>query len=91
MKKINIKSQTGSVTLYTIIALTVISIILISLYYRTANKQAADLEVSQEIKAVYEKDVNNINEIYDNLVSSPINNMDNNTINNTANNTLNSI
>ena len=69
MKK-NIKSQAGSVTLYTVIALTVVTIILVGLYYRTVNKQKADLEVSQQIKATYESEVNNVNEVYNGLVNS---------------------
>ena len=66
--RINIKSQKGSVTLYTIIALTVVTIVLVGIYFSIVNKQKSDLEVGQQIKAIYEKDVNNVDDVYTNLV-----------------------
>ena len=69
MKKI-FKSQKGSVTLYVAITFVVVTIILIGIYFSVINKQNTDLAVSQQIKATYEKDVNNVNEIYDNMIDS---------------------
>ena len=40
---------------------------MIGLYFRVTNKQKADLEVSQEIKAIYEKDINDVDRVYTDL------------------------
>ncbi|MCL2859430.1 MAG: hypothetical protein FWF46_02430 [Oscillospiraceae bacterium] len=75
MRKI-FESEKGSVTLYTIITLTVVTIILVGIYFSIINKQKSDLEVSQQIKAIYENDVNNVDNIYNNVA---VENNDDNT------------
>jgi len=66
---INFRSDKGSVTLYVLTAMSLVIISLIAVYMHVANKQVTQLEVSEQIKAVYEKDFNNINLIYDSLIS----------------------
>lgn len=69
MKKLlNYKSELGSVSLYALVAMLILLTILLSLYIYNAQKQAQNLEVTKQIKNIYEKDVNNIDNVYNNLV-----------------------
>ena len=66
---INFRSDKGSVTLYVLGAMSLLTITLVALYMPATNKQITQLDVSEQIKAVYEKDLNSVNLIYDALVS----------------------
>lgn len=66
---INYKSEKGGVTIYVLSAMVILIIALISIYVSLNNKQMAQLDVAEQIKSLYEEDINNMNEIYDNLVS----------------------
>lgn len=65
---INLKSEKGGVTVYVLVAMLILTVTLISIYISITNKQITQLEVSEQIKAVYEKDMNNIDGVYNNLV-----------------------
>lgn len=64
---IKLKNQKGAITLYALVSLLVLSIILLSIYLYNANMQLAGLDVTSRIKAIYEKDVNNIDQVYNEL------------------------
>ena len=66
---INFKGDKGSVSLYVISAMSLVTITLIALYMSVTNKQITQLEVSEQIKSVYEKDLNNVDLIYNELVN----------------------
>lgn len=67
--KINMKSERGAITIYVIMAMLILTITLIALYVSITNKQISDLETAEQIKSIYEKDMNNIDVIYNNLVN----------------------
>jgi len=66
---INFRSDRGSVTMYVLAAMSFLTIALIAVYMSVTNKQITQLDVSEQIKSVYEKDINSVNVIYDALVS----------------------
>jgi len=66
---INLKSEKGGVTVYVLAAMLLITIMLMALYVSTANKQVTQLEVAEQIKFIYEKDLNNIDSVYNGLIS----------------------
>ena len=68
MKKIF--SESASVSLYALIAMIIIISILFGVYSYYAQKEIQNLDVTQQIKNTYERDLNSINEIYENLVFS---------------------
>lgn len=68
MKKIvNYKSETGSVSLYALVSMLILLTILLGIYIFNSQGQAQNLEVTKQIKTIYEKDLNNIDSIYNNL------------------------
>ncbi len=67
MKKI--KSERGSMTVYVIIAFLFCMAIMMNLYWTSTNNQITVLQAVQRVKAIYEDDVNNIDEIYENINS----------------------
>ena len=67
--KINLKNEKGAVSLYVLLAMFLITITLVSLYVSLSNEHLTQLDIAEQIKATYEKDMNNINEVYDNLVN----------------------
>lgn len=68
MKKI-LKNEQGSVSLYALMAMLILLTILLSVYVFNSQKQSQNLEVTKQIKTVYEKDVNNIDNVYNNLIA----------------------
>ena len=62
-------SEKGAVSLYVLLAMLLITITLVSLYVSLSNEHLTQLDIAEQIKATYEKDMNNINEVYDNLVN----------------------
>ena len=69
MDKLN--SEKGGITLFVIVALLFAVTILIVTYWRSTNYQVSVLQSEQRIKEIYGKDVNNVNEIYDEVSSVP--------------------
>lgn len=67
--KINLKNEKGAVSLYVLLAMLLITITLVSLYVSLTNKHLTQLDVAEQIKSIYEKDINNIDNVYNNLVS----------------------
>lgn len=64
----NIKNEKGSLALFVTIAMLFFMAFLLALFFSTANEQKTQLAVTARIKEIYEKDVNNIDEIYDTFV-----------------------
>ena len=67
--KINLKNEKGAVSFYVLLAMLLITITLVSLYVSLTNKHLTQLDVAEQIKSIYEKDINNIDNVYNNLVS----------------------
>ncbi len=67
--RINLKNEKGAVSLYVLLAMLLITITLVSLYVSLTNKHLTQLDVAEQIKSIYEKDINNIDNVYNNLVS----------------------
>lgn len=63
------KNQRGSVSLYALVAMLLLLTILLGIYVYNSQKQAQNLEITKQIKSVYEKDVNNIDNVYNNLIA----------------------
>ena len=75
MKKI-IFNEIGSISLYALIAMIILISVLFGVYTYYSQKQIQNLDVTQEIKSVYERDLVNVNEIYNNIVAQqPVNNV----------------
>ena len=66
--KEKMRSERGSISLYVLVAMLITLIILLGVYTVNSQKQAQDLEVTKQIKSIYEKDVKNIDAVYDSLV-----------------------
>lgn len=66
----NINSERGSLTLFVTIAMLFFMMFLLALYVSTTNEQKAQLAITARIKEIYEKDINNIEEIYNNFIGT---------------------
>lgn len=64
-----LKSQKGGITIFVIVAFLFTMIILISIFWKNTNYQVTVLQAEQRIKATYGNDVNNVDKIYDNIIS----------------------
>lgn len=64
-----LKSQKGGITIFVIVAFLFTMIILISIFWKNTNYQVTVLQDEQRIKATYGNDVNNVDKIYDNIIS----------------------
>ena len=64
-----LKSEKGGVTVFVIIAFLFMMTLLISMYMNNVNYQITTLQAEKIIKETYGKDVNNVNEIFSNMVS----------------------
>jgi len=62
-----LKNERGSISLYALIAMLILITILLGMYIYNTQKHAQNLDVTNQIKTIYEKDVNNVNEIYYNM------------------------
>ena len=67
--KIDFKSEKGSATIYVLSTMLVLIMLMTFVLISTTNKQIAGLDVSEGIKSTYEKDINNVDVIYNALVS----------------------
>ena len=68
MKKRLIKEK-GSASLFVLITVLFFIVFLISMYGYITNSEVTQLEQISKIKDIYEKDVNNVDDIYDKLVA----------------------
>lgn len=66
--KINLKSEKGAISLYVLLAMLLITITLVSIYVSLTNEHLTQLDVAEQIKLTYEKDMNNIDDVYNNLI-----------------------
>ena len=67
MKKI--QTESGSISVFVIIAFIFCMTLLINLYWTSTNYQVTVLQAEQRIRDVYAEDVNNIDEIHSRLLS----------------------
>lgn len=67
MKKI--KEEKGSITLFVLIAMLFFVMFLVGRYMLTANSESSQIAESTRIKEIYEKNVNNIDDVYKTLVN----------------------
>lgn len=65
-----LKEQKGAVTLYVLATIILLTTLVLSLYMYNANQQVTNLETTRQIKDIYEKDVNNIEQVYQNMVNA---------------------
>lgn len=65
----NLRSNNGSITLFILIAIIFFLAIVINLYINSKNHEQAVDSYIEEIKREYEKDINNIDEIYEQEIS----------------------
>ncbi len=66
--KINLKSEKGAISLYVLLAMLLITVTLVSLYVSLTNEHLTQLDIAEQIKSTYEKDMNNIDDVYNNLI-----------------------
>lgn len=62
------KSQKGSISLFVLLSMLFFSIILVGIYVSNSNKVITQKETSDRIKEIYEKDVDNIDGIYESIL-----------------------
>lgn len=68
------KNEKGSISLFVLIAMIFFSIYTLAIYNSISNSQVVQLKANERIKEIYEKDINNVDAIYSNIIS----NMDSN-------------
>lgn len=66
----NMKNEKGSLALFVTIAMLFFMAFLLALFLSTTNEQKTQLAVTARIKEIYEKDVNNIEEIYNTFIGT---------------------
>ena len=66
---VNLKSEKGGVTIYVLVSMLILAITLNAVYILVTIKQVTQLEVTEQIKATYEKNLNNIDAEYNELVT----------------------
>lgn len=66
---INLKSAKGGVAIYVLVSMLILSITLMVAYVLVTNKQEMQLEIAEQIKASYEKDMDNIDMVYNRLIA----------------------
>ena len=62
------KSQKGSISLFVLLSMLFFSIILVGIYVSNSNKVITQKETSDRIKEIYEKDLDNIDGIYESIL-----------------------
>jgi len=65
---INFRSEKGGVTVYVIAAMILLTITLVAVYISMTNKHVTQLDVAEQIKSIYEEDMDNIDGVYNELV-----------------------
>ena len=64
MRRKFFKNENGAITLFILLAILFFLIILSSLYFNSSNKIQAQASETDKIKKEYEKDINNVDQIY---------------------------
>lgn len=64
------KQENGGATLFVLVAMLFFSMFLIGMYMATANLESSQAEEVQVIKKTYEQGINEIDDIYETLVSN---------------------
>ena len=72
MQKKILKNEKGSITLFVILAILFFLIVVFSVFMSSSNKNRIQASELDKIKEEYEKDVNNIDEIYDEIASNEL-------------------
>lgn len=67
----NIKNEQGSVTLFVLIAMLFIIVYLVSLYIISSNTETETIAQTGRIKEIYEKNIDNIDSVYETLTNYP--------------------
>lgn len=63
-------NEKGSLTLFVTLAMLFFMIFLVALYVSTTNEQRAQLAITARIKEIYEKDLDNVEEIYNDFIGT---------------------
>ena len=69
-----IKQEKGSITLFVLIAMLFFVMFLVGMYMLSANSESSQSAEVSRIKEIYEQDVNNIDDVYETLVTAKTNN-----------------
>ncbi len=72
MQKKTLKSEQGSITLFVLLAILFFLIVIFSVFMTSSNKNRTQLEELDKIKQEYEKDLENIDEIYKDITKDSI-------------------
>lgn len=64
------KNQKGSISLFVLIAMIFFSIYVLAIYNSISNSQVVQLKANERIKEIYEKDIENVDEIYTNIITN---------------------
>ncbi len=64
----NLRSENGGVTIYVLVGMLILTITLVAIYVSATNKQVTQLEIAEQIKSTYGKNMNNIDTVYNSLV-----------------------
>lgn len=67
----NLKNEQGSVTLFVLIAMLFIIVYLVSLYIISSNSETETIAQTGRIKEIYEKNIDNIDSVYETLTNYP--------------------
>jgi hypothetical protein len=68
MKKI--REEKGSITLFVLVSMLFFVLFLSGMYMMGNSSEQAELSETIRIKEIYEKDINNINDVYETLTSN---------------------
>ena len=68
MRNVNIKNEQGAITIITLVTILFMLAFLISTYTIIANRRQIQAEIKQETAKIYEKDMDNIEQIYTNMI-----------------------
>lgn len=66
----SLRNNKGSITLFVLIAMMFFVIFAISIYLSSTNSESISQEATKRTKEIYEEDVNNVNEIYNQLTNN---------------------
>ena len=68
MRNVDSKKERGAITIITLVTILFMLAFLISTYTIIANRRQIQVEIKQETAKIYEKDINNIEQIYTNMI-----------------------
>lgn len=64
-----ISNQKGSISLFVLIAMIFFSIYTLAIYISISNSQVIQIKSDEQIKEIYEKDIENVEQIYLELIN----------------------